>query len=110
MQIVLEMQEDSRKDMAVLLPSILLRSELRANSNEELGCELELYPSEVDRYRCARFCKLLVDDMTWRVYTFLLCTGYAARMQRSTSPLTYNLQPAPESLGNCHLLCDSRLF
>ena len=48
--------------MAVSLSSISLRLELQAKSDEELICELELYLSEVDRYRFARFadCFLMI--------------------------------------------------
>ena len=67
------------KIKAVSLSSISLRSELQADSYEELSCELELYLSEVrsrQMMQVCEICRLLVDDMTWRVYAFPPCKAH----------------------------------
>ena len=81
--LVLEMQNESGKDIKHTI--IFFEQRLKkywccvvvinfikvapSSSNEEISCVLELNISEVDIYKLS----LLVDDMTWRVYDFLLC-------------------------------------
>ena len=57
--------------------SISLRSELRANSDEELSCELELHFPQVYRYRLARFAGCLLMINVWRFFpAFPPCSLY----------------------------------
>ena len=80
------------KIMAVSLSSISLRSELQASSDEELSCELELFHSEVDRYRFGRFANCLSIRPGGSRFPALqsaqatMCQHIPARMQKSDLP------------------------
>ena len=74
------------KIMTVSLSSISLRSELRANSDEELSYELELHLPQVYRYRLARFADCLLMIKVWRFYVFPPCKVHGWQRARISWP------------------------